>query len=246
MRPLLLALVLCAWTSVSARDLGAELGSQDPAVARAAAVELGRTRKVEPLLDALALGLAPDVAAAALDALAPLRARAALDVLLGYARHRAPELRARAVVALTALDDKRARAAALAALGDLDPEVRGAAGRALAGRHEKAALPPLLALVKRGDPAAAEPLAALADAGVAREVAELTGRVPDTVLARALGAMLSRSDLGPDALYLSVVRALGAIPGQDSSAALETFTQTGKTRASAKEARAILDARSGK
>src|SRR5688572_18003604 len=213
MRVWVVAVAVCAWTSVQARDLAGELASPDPAIARAAAVELGRTRRAEPLLDGLALGLAPDVAAAALEALAPLRARAGLDVLLGYSRHRAPELRARAVVALTALEDKRARAAALAALGDLDPEVRGAAGRALAGRRERAALPSLLALVKRGDASAAEPLAALADAGVAREVAELAGLIPDAVLARALGAMLQREGLGPESVYVSVVRALGAIPG---------------------------------
>src|SRR5687768_5730875 len=103
MRRCVVGLVLLASAPALPRDLASlrtDLASADAARARAAAVELGRARQVEPLLDALALGLDPEVAAAAIEALAPLSSRAALDVLLGYARHRAPELRARAVVAL--------------------------------------------------------------------------------------------------------------------------------------------------
>jgi hypothetical protein len=223
--------------------LRTELAGDDPERARAAAARLGALRDDEALLDALALGLPSEVAAAALEALRP--SRAALDVLLGYARHRAPELRARALPALARIDDRRARAAVLAGLGDQDAEVRAAAGAALAERRERAAVEPLLLLLRRGDAAAAAPLAALADAEVARTVAELAGQVPDALLAATLGGMLARPGLGPESAYVALARALGAIPGEASLAALEDHAQRAPRRASGKEARAVLDRRRG-
>jgi len=199
----------------------------------------------EALLDALAMGMPSDEAAAALDALAAHPLRSGLDVLLGYSRHRGPELRARALTALAALDDRKARAAVMAGLGDQDAEVRAAAGRALAARRDRTALPPLMALLRRGDAAATAPLAALADAEVARTVAELAGQVPDGLLAQTLGGMLARPSLGPETTYVSLVRALGAIPGDDALAALAAHGERGPSRPSVKEARAILERRRG-
>jgi hypothetical protein len=232
--------------------LRAQLTGADEARARAAAVELGRLRQAaagEAVLDALAMGLAPEVAVAALDAVAALRPRGARDVLLGYSRHRGAEVRARAVTALGALGDGPARAAVLAALGDGAREVRAAAGAALATAGERAALPALLALFARGDEAAAAPLAALADGEAARETAELLGQVPDALLAATLGAMLRRPDLGAEPVYVGVVRAVGAIPGDAALTALSSFLAAqprGPARAAAREARAILDARAGR
>ena len=199
----------------------------------------------EELLDALAMGMPSDEAAAALDSLAARPVRGGLDVLLGYARHRGPELRARALTALAALDDRKARAAVMGGLGDQDAEVRAAAGRALAARRERAALAPLMALLRRGDAVAAAPLAALADAEVAKQVAELAGQVPDALLAQTLGNMLARPTLGPETTYVSLVRALGAIPGDDALSALAAHGERGPSRPSVKEARAILDRRRG-
>lgn len=229
--------------------LRADLAGADLARARAAAAELGKLRQPaagDALLDALAMGLPTDVAIAALDAVAALRPKGARDVLLGYTRHRGPDVRARAIVALAALDDKPSRAALLAALGDSAPEVRAAAGAALAARKDRAALPALLALFARGDEAAAAPLAALADGELARQTAELSGKVPDALLAATLGHMLLRADLGGEPIYVAVVRAVGAIPGDAALTALSSFLASqpkNAARPSVREARALLDAR---
>jgi HEAT repeat protein len=247
--------VLASGVASAAPDVAAlrgELAGADVGRARDAVAELARIRQpaaAEALLDALAMGLPPDVAAAALDAVAVLRPKGARDVLLGYTRHRGAELRARAVTALAAQGDPGARPALLAALGDLAPEVRAAAGSALAARRDRGALPPLLALFARGDETAAAPLAALADGEAARQAAELSGKVPDALLARTLGLMLLRPDLGGEPIYVAVVRAVGAIPGDAALTALSSFLAAqpgGGARPSAREARALLDARAGR
>jgi hypothetical protein len=201
----------------------------------ARADRVDRTRD-EALLDALALGLPPAEARAALDAAAAIPGAEA--VLAGYTRARDPSLRAHAVAALGA------GPRVLAALGDPDADVRAAAGTALAARRDGRAVAPLLALLARGDPVAAAPLAALANAGVARAVAELVGRAPDALLARTVGLMLLRRDLGPDTVYLALVRALGGLPGADAVAALRAYVAAAAPgRPSRREAETLAEAR---
>src|SRR5262249_45358511 len=97
--------------SVEIAVLREELLLPDAARARGAVDKLRRARgaaATDALLDALALGLSPRVALAALDALRERRASAALDVLIRYAHHRDAVARAAATSALGALDDRRA------------------------------------------------------------------------------------------------------------------------------------------
>ncbi len=199
---------------------------------------------VDPLLEKLALGLPAAEAQAALDELRKRRDPAARVVLARYARHLDPSLRAAAVGALAELPDTGDMVRA--ALGDPDAGVRAAAAEVVAARRDRTAVPALLMLLRRGDAGVAEPLAALADDGVALQVAELSGRAPDAVVARALGAMLLRRDLGPEAAYVGVVRALGGMPGGEAVAALERYIASappGTARASVREARALHEQR---
>src|SRR5690349_15829289 len=86
------------------------LEGADVEAATRAATSLARDRSaegLEVLLDALALGLHPQVAAAALDALAVRPHPKAIDTLVHYLDHRNPKVRASAVTALAAIDDKR-------------------------------------------------------------------------------------------------------------------------------------------
>jgi len=228
--------------------LRAQLAAPDSGTAGAAAAALGTIRTpaaLDALLDALALGLAPDVAAAALDAVARHGAERSLPVLVAYAHHRNPGVRAHAVQALGALTaSPPAGQALLAALGDEEAEVRGTAGRLLAWRRDARAVPALLALFASGDEVAGPPLAALAGADEALKVAELAGKAPDPLVAHTLGRMALRKDLGPEATYVGIVRALGAIPGDDSLAELRAVAAAaGVPGAARKEAQALVEER---
>src|SRR5688572_3147321 len=77
-----------------------DLFSDDGDRAATAATKLGQSRQagaLDALLDALALGLSPPVAVAALDAVGQHRDLKSLDVLLAYAKNRNVQLRGKAV-----------------------------------------------------------------------------------------------------------------------------------------------------
>jgi HEAT repeat protein len=188
---------------------------------------------------------------AALDALAKLGAANALtvprafDVLDLYTGHRSPEIRQRAVKALGLIKDARVVPTLLARLGDAAPGVREAAGQALAARRERAATPRLFALVKRGDPGAAGPLAALATPDLVPQIAELAGSVDDGVVATALGEYAQRADV-PDGLRLDVVRTIAKLSGAAATTALVEYVASVPAkddRPSKREAQKLLDQR---
>lgn len=226
------------------------VGADVDAAAKAALV-LGKDRSqagLDALLDALALGLHPQVAVAALDALAARKKPAALDTLVAYAEHRSPKVRASAVAALAAIDDRRAEKPILAALRDGHVSVRAAGAAAVAQRKLKAGIEPLMLLLARGDEATAPALAALADAELAKQVAETIGKAPDAVVARCLGGMLARPDFKPDGARVEVVRALGRIEGQEAVEQLTSYVSSvpkNPPRQSRKEAEQLIQRRLG-
>ncbi len=172
-----------------------------------------------------------------------------LEILELYAGHRVPDLRRRAIKALGALRESRFSEAVipilLARLGDEAPEVRAAAGEALASRRETKATPRLFALLKRGDAAAASPLAALAAPDLVPQIAELAGSVDDALLATTLGEYAKRDDV-PDKLRVDVVRTIGGLPGADATTALVEYIASvpaKDNRPSKREAQKLLDQR---
>jgi HEAT repeat protein len=227
------------------------LAGADLDAASKAAAALGADRSqagLDALLDALALGLHPQVAAAALDALAARKKPIALDTLVAYAEHRNPKVRASALGALAALDDKRVDKYLLAALHDGHVAVRAAAAAAVAQRKLKAGVEPLMALLVKGDEAAAVALAALGDPALAHDVAESIGRAPDALVARCLGGMLARPDFKPEGARVEVVQALGRIDGEEALEQLKSYVArlpANPPRPSRKEAQILIDARRG-
>jgi HEAT repeat protein len=230
---------------------GRDLAGADVAKASAAAGELGRDRStagLEVLLDALALGLHPQVAAAAIDAIAQRKSPAALDVLTHYARHRNARVRARAVAALGVLDDRRAEQPIFAALVDGEGAVRSIAADVVVARKLTGAVPTLKKLMGRGDEPAALALAALATPALAKDVAETIGTAPDALVARCLGAILARRDFKPEAARVEVVRALGRVPGAEALEELTNYVGAippKPPRKSRAEAEALIEARLG-
>jgi HEAT repeat protein len=201
------------------------LGSDvDKAVA--GAKRLGTTRQpaaLEALLDGLALGLHPRVAAAALDSVGYHRNAASIDVLAQYAKNRNPEVRARAVLALGQIGDKRALGAAWVAFHDADKSVRAAACKVAETTKDRSATDPLVKLLVKGDEATVTALAALATPDLARKLGELIGQAPDDLLARTLGLVVLRPDFGKEEVYVEVITTIGKIPGAEAVVALTNF-----------------------
>lgn len=227
----------------------ARLGGGDVKVATEAAARLGQgggKAAVDALLDALALGVHPKVAAAALDALAATPDSRAYDTVHWYTRHRDARVRAAAIRAIGALDDKRSPTAVLAALRDTDKEVRAAAAQTVAARQLKTGIEPLLALLKKGDEAAAPALAAMGNADLARAIGELIGVAPDALVARSLGLILLRPKFGPEEARVEVVRALGKVPGSEAVEQLTSYVDSipeKPPRQSRREAEALVETR---
>jgi HEAT repeat protein len=229
-----------------------ELAHADPAIAARAAAALGvgkavrSPRAFDALLDALALGVHPDVAVAALGALARHGKPAAMDTVEFYASYRTAGVRAAAVAAAGAIGGSRGTSVVLASLRDGDEAVRAAGAEAVRQRKLAQGVEPLVALIRRGDAVAAPVLAAMADANLARIVAEQIGSAPDAVVARCLGAILMRADFQPEDARVQVVHALGKIPGGESLEQLTNYVASlpeNPPRASRRDAEAIIEQR---
>lgn len=195
--------------------LAGELRGGSETAAVAAARKLGAAQSipaVDALLDALALGVTPKVAGAALDALAaykgslqPAKASEILDVLALYSHHRSPDLRKRALQALAALTAP-ASAPAPAVAAAAKPAAKGPAGKEPlpppVGAAEQARVVPML-------------IAALSDssAEVRAVAAEALGDRREKTAEPSLIKLLLRKDSAAPA-------ALGKIGGADTARAL--------------------------
>jgi len=179
----------------------------------------------EVLLDALATGLHPKVAAEALVRVAARPAPADAAVIRSYATHRNIEARAAALRSLGAYGDAASQKAIVVALGDEERVVRAAAAEAAARGHVRDAGDRLLALLAKGDLAAAAALAEIADVDLARRIADLLGTAPDAPLARCLGLMLRRADFGPDPVRVQVVGVLAKMTAPEARTALEEYVE---------------------
>lgn len=246
-----LAVAPAAEAQPKAETPRASLTSADPVAGVAAARALASSKArgaLDQLLDGLASGLHPQVAAAALDAVAAHGKPVAYDTVVFYLHHRTPKVRAAAVRAVAAVGGKRAPAHVLAALRDGHRGVRAAAAKSAAELKLKRATEPLLALLRKGDEAAAPALSALGDVEVARAVGELIGKAPDALVARTLGSILLRADFKPEDARVQVVRALGKVPGNEALEQLTTYVGAvpeNPPRQSRREAEAIIEQRLG-
>ena len=226
-----------------------DLGGSDVDGARDAAERLGKSKDpkaTDILLDALAVGASPRVAAAALESLARQKSPRAVPVLLHFTRNRHSDIRRKALVALGPFREPRVTHAILVRLGDSARDVRATAAQLLAERKERGAERQLLKLVKRGDEAAATALGLVMTADSARRLAELHGTVPEGLLASALGEYIKRPDVA-DGTRVDVIRTLGKMPGAEATAALVEYIGSvpqGHARASKTEAQKLIEQRS--
>jgi HEAT repeat protein len=247
--------LVCALHTISfaAEDLAslkAKAQADDDSAGEEASLKLSQSsdpKAVDAILDTLAVGASPRVQSALLGGLQGKKDARAVEALKHYARNRNVELRKKAVIALGELPDARAVPPLLAALSDSLPEVRAAAANALGKRKEKSAEAKLIKLLGRNDASATGALAAIATPELAHRISEMLGQIPDALFCETLGAMLKRTDFGPEPIRVEVVKALAKVPGSDSTAALVEYmaaTEKDKTRPSRLEAQKIVDQRS--
>lgn len=181
---------------------------------------------LDTLLDALALGLHPKVAAAALMALAEHGNAASLPVAKYYLHHRDPKVRAAAVHAVGSLQDARAVNLVLAAVRDQDKSVRAAGLAVISKRKIKRGIGMVLALMKKGDEATAKAAGAFATTDMARAVGELLGSAPNALVARALGLILVNPKFGPENARVQVVKTLAKVPGNAAVEQLSAYIES--------------------
>ncbi len=250
----LLSMVLASCLAATAHGdeldgLQKDLRSPEEQKAVEAATRIGEDaspRALDVALDELAVGVPPKVAAALLAGLAGRKEPRAVEVLTLYARHRMPELRKKAIVALGEVPDQRPTPVLIAALSDSVEEVRAAAARALAKRKETSAEDALVKLLAHKDQAAVDALAQIGGPMLSRKLGELIGQIPDALLANTLGGLLERADFGPDPVRVDVVKAVAKLPGADATAVLTDYvkaTEKDPKRPSRAEARKALEAR---
>ncbi len=233
-------------------DVTAEIARLDDAkadVATEAATRLGLTRDpraLTALLDALATGLQPKAAEAALRSVAEHESIKAYDVVVYYLHYRDPRVRAAAVAAIGSIDDGRVDNFVLGALHDGDKVVRAEAAQMVAERKIKRGIEPMLDLMKKGDEGVVEPLAVLADADLARVIGEQIGVAPDALVARCLGQILLKPSFKEESVRVQVVRTLGKVPGSEAVEQLTSYIEAipeKPPRQSRREAEAIIEAR---
>jgi len=140
----------------------------------------------------------------------------------------------------------------IAALSDGSSDVRQVAAEALGQRREKSAEPALIKLLQRKDTAAPEALGLIGGPDTARALGEMIGTVPNYLLTTTLGALLRRSDFGPEPVRTEVVKMLGKMPGDQPVDFLSDYVKAtdtdkeSKARPSRAEAQKIIEQRTAK
>jgi len=229
----------------------AALWGQSNESASKAAEALGTSTEAaahEALLDALAMGMPPQVAIATLQALTLHPAPGDVTAIVRYANHHSPSVRGVAYGALASYPSPEAKKALVAGLSDMNGSARGAAAMAASKGRVREAIEPLFELLGRSEDSASKALAAMADPDLARRIGDLFGKVPEAILAATLGAILKRADFGPDPARVDLVRAIGRIQDAAAVSALTDYldaTPKNPPRPSRQEAQKMVEARLG-
>jgi hypothetical protein len=180
-----------------------------------------RNKQVTPLLiERVREGLKPELLLAAVDTLAALGDARASELLTQLTRHRRPQVRVRAVLALAALKTDATEPALIRALADSSDEVRDAAADGLALAGAKHALAALFQAFDRGVSKAGSALGQLADASALPRITSYFGRVSFVGLSPLLDAMFARRNLSED-IKLGLVRDIAKQANADARGYLE-------------------------
>ncbi|HMI94749.1 MAG TPA: HEAT repeat domain-containing protein, partial [Polyangiales bacterium] len=156
---------------------------------------LGGAAAVPPLVERIELGLPADLLEAAVITLMALSQPEAGPVLYELSTHRRPEIRLRALEAISATRPPGAEGALVAALSDSDPPVRSAAATALGELHASGAMEKLFLALDRGNMEASGAIGKVVPAGEVTRLLGYLGKIPLHDLGPALAEVLQRKDV---------------------------------------------------
>lgn len=188
-----------AWLDASSAEevqLGIETLGLSPS-ARAAAALVQRARR----------GLPPELLLMTVQTLGAMQQRESIPYLVELARHRSPQVRSKALEALTAMRGNEAVEALRRGLDDAAPEVRLTAVHGIGELADRGSLPILLRAFDRGVFEASDVIGQIGGPEEVRFLIGQLGHVPLPSILGGLGEAIRRADL-PQRLRLDLVARL--------------------------------------
>jgi HEAT repeat protein len=156
---------------------------------------IGAREAVAPLAARIRQGLPPELLEAAIVTLMALGQPDAGPVLYELSAHRRPQIRLRAIEAITATHPPGAEQALVTALSDSDSTVRSAAAAGLGEVGSKAVLEKLFLALDRGNLEASSAIGKVIEAADVRRLVSYLGQLPFHHLGPALTQVLARTDV---------------------------------------------------
>lgn len=202
---------------------------------------LGTKEAVEPLAARIRAGLTPALLETAIVTLMALGQPGAGPVLYELSAHRRPEVRLRAIEAITATNPPGAEQALSAALSDPDTQVRSAAATGLGEIGAGSSLEKLFLALDRGNMEASAALGKAIAPGDSNRLVQYLGKLPFRSLSAAFVQVLQRTDV-PESAKLELVSHLEEVGTGEVKGFLGDVIASGGGALSPNLSRALLRA----
>ncbi|MCG8554693.1 MAG: HEAT repeat domain-containing protein [Proteobacteria bacterium] len=217
---------------VSFDEAAAMLHASDPETVQAGIETLGvmgSRAAVAPLSARIRDGLPASLLAIAVDTLMVLGRPQAGPVLFELTRHRRPEIREKALVAIGTCRPRGAAEKVARALTDPDGAVRAAAAQTLAELGARDSIEALFLAFDRGVVGSETALGKLLGPGEVRRLLGYLGKAPLNLVGPAVMKLLERQDM-PQAKKLEIISALQELRTPQARSYLETFAASPGSR----------------
>ena len=202
---------------------------------------LGTKDAVEPLAERIRAGLTPELLETAIVTLMALGQPSAGPILYELSAHRRPEVRLRAIEAITATNPPGAEQALSAALSDPDTHVRSAAATGLGEIGALGSLEKLFLALDRGNMEASAAIGKAIAPNDSDRLVKYLGKLPFRSLSAAFVQVLQRKDV-PESAKLELVSHLEEVGTAEVKGFLGDVIAAGGGALSPNLSRALLRA----